>query len=216
MLRHILHKEEVLIKIIFVVVIGSKNLSQFVMDCLKIRRKNTNATNLLKGTVFMEINAIRLGYYSSCIFPSWRQRKLQLKLTNCNISFQFTFKAHNWTRSDLDAARIGIVFITFITGWRYPPPSKAGLNGVNPLWAGLDGVPPPSQDWMGYPPPPPRRSSRASTCYAAGVCFLFLAFTQEDFLVFKFLATCKWKFNPDEFEYMSHLEVGNDLLVTPL
>ena len=55
------------------------------------------------------------------------------------------------------------------------PPIKTWL-GYPPPW---DGVPPPT--WDGVPPLPPRQSSIASTCYAAGG--MPLAFTQEDFLV---------------------------------
>ena len=81
-------------------------------------------------------------------------------------------------------------------GMGYPPPSRPGW-GTPPPWnwatprpgmgypqhyQDLAGVPP----WMEYPPhlgwgTPPRQSSIASTCYAAGG--MPLAFTQEDLLV---------------------------------
>ena len=86
--------------------------------------------------------------------------------------------------------------------WPGGYPSKVWLGGGTPsqVWSG--GVPP-DQVWMGYPPgpgtgsPPPRpgtgypppdqvwirQSSTASTCYAAGG--VPLAFTQEDFLVYR-------------------------------
>ena len=52
-----------------------------------------------------------------------------------------------------------------------PPPSPDLRWGTPPAHPGLDGVPPPVQDWMDSPllPPPVRRQiSKASTCYAAG------------------------------------------------
>ena len=105
----------------FLVVIP--DLSTIYDGMSKIHRKNTNST------VFMGINAKGLGYYSSCIFPSWRQCKLQLKRTNCNITFQFAFKAHNRTRCDLDAASIGIVFITlYLSFWRHL--IRTSLNSI--------------------------------------------------------------------------------------
>ena len=95
---------------------------------------------------------------------------------------------------------------TIKTWLGYPPPTIKTWLGYSPPW---DGVPPTIKTWlgyphpgMGYPPthphpwdgyppqhgtgypptwPPPRQSSIASTCYAAGG--VPLAFTQEDFLV---------------------------------
>ena len=66
-------------------------------------------------------------------------------------------------------------------------PSHVWMVGGGVPWPGLDaggGVPSPGLDG-GYPwyPRPIRKSSIASTCYAAGG--IPLAFTQEDFLVFK-------------------------------
>ena len=94
-------------------------------------------------------------------------------------------------------------------GEGYPIPGMDGGGGDTPsqVWTGGGGwythaadwgrvpphwdwmrYPPPMQDWMGYlclPPPPVRRQiSIASPCYAVGMP---LAFTQEDFLVYKLI-----------------------------
>ena len=65
------------------------------------------------------------------------------------------------------------------TGWGYPP---VGTGWGTPTCWDWRGVPPLGLDW-GTPPPIRRQNSRVSTCYAAGG--MPLAFTQEDFLVYK-------------------------------
>ena len=68
------------------------------------------------------------------------------------------------------------------TSIHYPIQSLAG--GYPPSWPGWVTTSCQELD-VGTPPPPPhgRQSSRASTCYVAGS--MPLAFTQEDFIVFK-------------------------------
>ena len=77
------------------------------------------------------------------------------------------------------------------SGWGTPRP---GLDGGGypryPPRPGLDGVPP-DQVWMVGATPPPRQSSIASTCYAAGD--VYLAFTQEDFLVYSLFCSTGYK-----------------------
>ena len=77
-------------------------------------------------------------------------------------------------------------------GMRYPPP-RPGIGyplpemGYPPYLDLGQGTPQPEMGypptWDGVLPPPLHRSAYASTCYAAGS--VPLAFTQEDFLVFK-------------------------------